>query len=126
VAAAALTLGPLVSPAMVLCRGEDGHVGLEAAFARCCQSDRAVGLQHLTRTPGAVPEPPCSECTDVSITHDLAPVPRGHAAPSPAAAERLTEPPPASPVSWSLPPQGNGGLSRDRDLAVVRSTVHLR
>lgn len=126
VAAATLALGPLVSPASVLCLGEEGHVGVEAAFARCCQASDRDAAPASTGAADVVPEHPCGECTDVAIGQAVAPVPRGNAAPSPAAADRLTEPPPASPVVRCCTLPEAGTPSRDRDLAVVRATVLLR
>lgn|GEM_PF-5167047 len=126
VAAATLTLGPLVSPAAVLCRGEDGHVALETAFARCCQASDRDPAPTSASAAEVIPEHPCGDCTDLEVGEAAAPVPRGHAAPPPVAADRLTEPPTASPAARCSTLPAAGAPSRDRDLAVARATVLLR
>jgi hypothetical protein len=123
---AALALGPLASPAMVLCRGENGHVDVEVAFGGCCQDGTRTAAEPAARAATLTPEHPCGECTDVSVGQGAAPVPRCHLSPPPMAAGPLGQPPPSSPRSGRGALQETDAPSRDLDLAVVRATVLLR
>jgi len=78
---------------LVLCRGENGHIAIEAAASGCCVelsiSDLVAGDRLTSTGNEAPPRDHCGECLDIPISTGLATIPKdrgsvGPAAPTPA------------------------------------------